>query len=202
MPAVARTGRSDASTGMRITLASIRSIEDYILDNRHSMDKLRYGTDILIRVLANIVRTEAMQRSGGPVAPRHRSVPALAYKVPVQRITGAYYAGWTLRRVRNAHWMVYNSSYEAWLIETGLYQRVRRPILKLSVIAMLKFIQSTRTADAFVDWVLAPRRNEAGRFQSFQKRITPFLMHNPPPGAENRGAHNPHITGPSGRLPK
>lgn len=210
MPAA--VGRRDAAQGMQITLASIRSIEDYILDNRHSIDKLRYGTDVLIRVLANIVKSEAQRRSGGPVAARHRSNPALAFKIPVQRITGRYYAGWTLRRVRNAHWMVYNEAYEAWLIETGLYQRVRRPILKLSVIAMLRFIQSTRTADSFVDWVLAPRRNTKGQFRSFENRVRAFKLGNPPPVVShafgfahprsNRGSRNPNIAGPTGRLPR
>lgn len=194
-------GRYQAPQGMQITLQSIRNIENFILDNQASRDKLHYGFDVLIRVLANIVRAEAMQRSAGPVAGRWRSNPALAYKIPVQRITGAYYAGWTLRRVRNAHWMVYNDVFEAWLIESGMYQRVRRPILKMSVIAMLRFIQTTRTAESFVDWVLAPRRNAKGQYQSFQKRIAPFLMHNPPPGHEHRGSANPHIAGPTGRLP-
>jgi len=195
-------GRYDAPTNFGITLASIRSIEDYIMDNRFSIDKLRYGMDTLVRVLITVVQSEARKRSAGPVAPRWRSVPAFAYKIPVQRITGRYYQGWTIRRVRNAHWMLYNDSYEAWLIEYGIHMRVRRPILKQSFMAMLQFIQTTRTADMFVDWVLAPRRNAKGQFQSFERRITPFKMMAGAAAYEGRGSANPNITGPgSGRLP-
>lgn len=175
---------------MRITRESIRQIEDYMDDNAASIDKLNYGMDVLVRLIVNIIRTEAMSRSAGPVAPRHRSVAALAYKIPVQRITGQYYAGWTLRRVRNAHWIVYNPTFEAYLIETGLFLRQRRPILKLSFIAMLRFIQTTKTAEMFADWVLAPRRNSRGRFQSFGTRIGPFV-----------GNTNPNTAGPTGKLP-
>ena len=195
-------GRYDApKSDMRITLESIRQIEDYMLDNQASIDKLQYGLDTLIRVLINIVQMEARKRSQGPVAPRYRSVPAFAFKIPVQRITGRYYQGWTIRRVRNAHWMLYNDSFEAWLIESGMYMRVRRPILKMSFMAMLKFIQTTRTAESFVDSVLAPRRSSKGQFQSFTRRVRPFLMANPPIGHEHRGAANPNIAGPQGRLP-
>lgn len=195
------SGRADIRpAGFGITLASIKSIEDFILDNKASRDKLHYGVDTLIRALASITLQEARNRSAGPVAPRHRSVAALAFKIPVQRITGAYYAGWTLRRVRNAHWMVYNDSHEAWLIEYGIHQRQRRPILKMSVVAMLKFIQTTRTAESFIDSVLAPRRSSKGRFQSFDRRVRPFLLNNA--GVEGRGAGNPNIAGPQGRLPR
>jgi hypothetical protein len=194
-------GRFDAPGGFGITLASIRSIEDYIQDNRYSIDKVKYGMDTLIRVLINVVQAEARKRSAGPVAPRWRSVPAFAYKIPVQRITGRYYQGWTIRRVRNAHWMLYNDSYEAWLIEYGIYMRVRRPILKQSFMAMMQFIQTTRTAETFVDWVLAPRRNAKGQFQSFERRIRPFKLATPPPGYEGRGSANPNLAGPQGRLP-
>jgi hypothetical protein len=195
-------GRYDAPVNFGITLESIRQIEDYITDNQFSIQKLEYGMDTLVRVLANIVQMEARKRSQGPVAPRWRSVPAFAYKIPVQRITGAYYAGWTLRRVRNAHWMVYNDTFEAWLIEFGIHMRVRRPILKMSFLAMLKFIQTTRTAEMFVDWVMAPRRNAKGQFQSFERRVRPFNMATPPPGFEGRGAANPNIKGPTGSLPR
>jgi hypothetical protein len=194
-------GRFDAPGGFGITLASLRQIEDYIQDNRYSIEKAKYGMDTLIRVLINVVQMEARKRSQGPVAPRWRSVPAFAYKIPVQRITGRYYQGWTIRRVRNAHWMLYNDAHEAWLIEYGIYMRVRRPILKQSFMAMLQFIQTTRTGDLFVDWVLAPRRNAKGQFQSFERRIQPFKLMATAADVPNRGSRNPNIVGPTGRLP-
>jgi hypothetical protein len=108
----------------------------------------------------------------------------------VQRITGRYYAGWYVRRLGNARWIVSNNSVEAYLIESGMYQRVRRPILKMSTISMLRFIQTSRTADKFMDWVLAPRRNSRGQFQSFSNRIRPFLA-----------SSNENLAGPQGSLP-
>ena len=185
------SGRIDSpGSGVFITRASIRQIEDFIADNKASIDKLHFGMDVLVRVIVSIIQSEAKARSGGPVAPRHRSNPALAFKIPVQRITGEYYAGWHLRRVKNAHWMVYNDSHEAWLIESGMFLRVRRPILKLSFMSMLRFIQTTKTAESFADWVLAPRRNSRGQFQSFNTRIRPFVS-----------ATNPNLAGPTGSLP-
>jgi hypothetical protein len=194
-------GRYDAPGSFGITLASIRQIEDYMIDNQFSRDKLRYGMDVLIRTLIHVVQSEARKRSAGPVAPRWRSVPAFAYKIPVQRITGRYYQGWTIRRVRNAHWMLYNDAYEAWLIEYGINMRVRRPILKQSFMAMLQFIQTTRTGDLFVDWVMAPRRNAKGQFQSFERRVRPFKLMATGADLAGRGSKNPNIAGPTGRLP-
>lgn len=195
-------GRYDAPGGFGITLASMRSIEDFIIDNQYSRDKLRYGMDVLVRTLINVVQAEARKRSAGPVAPRWRSVPAFAYKIPVQRITGRYYQGWTIRRVRNAHWMLYNDAYEAWLIEYGINMRVRRPILKQSFMAMMQFIQTTRTAEMFADWVMAPRRNAKGQFQSFERRIQPFKLMATAADLPGRGSRNPNIAGPQGRLPR
>jgi len=149
-------------------------LEDWIKDNEASKVKAQYGMQELLRLCILVVKSSAMQKSRGPVAPRQRSVPALAAKIPVQRITGVYYSGWQIRKTARGY-KLYNDSTEAYLIETGMFQRVRRPILKLSVMDMLRFIQSTRTADRFVDWIFAPRRSPNGRIQSFEQRIKPFV---------------------------
>jgi hypothetical protein len=171
-----------------ISRKTFDQIEDYIADNIASVEKANFGIDLLVRSIVMTVRGAAQAKSAGPIAPRKRSVPILAGRIPVQRITGAYFAGWTIRRLGNGRWVVYNDSVEAWLIEYGLYQRVRRPILKMSVIAMLRLIQTTRTAERFMDWVIAPRRSAKGRFQSFQTRVM---------GTETLGG----LSGPQGRLP-
>lgn len=139
------------------------AIENFIRDNKESQAKAMQGVDLLVRTMAMVVKGYAQQRSGGPVAPRRRSNPAWAGKIPVQRITGAYFAGWTVRRVGMARWLVYNDAKEAYLIETGMYQRVRRPILKLSIIAMLKFLEGSRTEQRFLGSMIAPRRDAQGR---------------------------------------
>lgn len=163
-------------------------IEDFIVDNQASIEKANMGIDLLVRSMVLVIKGIAQQKSAGPVARRRRSNPALAYKIPVQRITGAYFAGWTQRRIGMGHWAVYNDTVEAYLIETGLYQRVRRPILKMSLIGMLRLLQTTRTGDRFLEWVLAPRRNARGQFQSFNKRLM---------GTQTLGG----MAGPKGKLP-
>lgn len=171
--------------GFQITRNTFRNLEEWMADNEASIVKAKAGMDALVRLCILVTKAEVQKRSYGELAPHQRSNPALAYRIPVQRITGHYFAGWTVRRTARG-WMIYNDEIEAYLIETGLYQRVRRPILKMSVISMLRFIQSTKTADRFVDWVFQPRRDPRGRFQSFNTRVAPTLS---------------VLAGPVGKLP-
>jgi hypothetical protein len=195
-----RSGNLPGS-GFGITRRTFDQIEDYIQDNKASVDRVKFGIDKLAHAMGLIVLSDARRSSFGPVAPRFRSNPALAHRIPVQRITGEYYAGWYLRKAGNGRYLVGNETFQAYLIETGMHQQRRRPILKMAVISMLKFIQTTRTADRFLDSVLAPRRNARGQFQSFDKRIIPFKMRAAAVDMPSRGAGNPHIRGPKGRIP-
>lgn len=171
-----------------ITRGSFERVEDFMRDIHRSKAEAQLGLDLLVRSMVLVTKGIAQQKSAGPIAPKRRSVPALAYRIPVQRISGDYFAGWTQRRLGPAHWVLYNNSVEAYLIEEGIYMKTRRPILKLSVLGMLRFIQTTRTAERLLDWVIAPRRNKKGQFQSFQSRAF--------------GGSTMHtLSGPSGRLP-
>lgn len=154
-----------------ITRKTFDDLEDFIRDVQASKEKVATGIDLLVRAMILVTKGLAQEKSMGPVAPAHRSNPALAYRIPVQRITGRYFAGWTQRRIGPAHWILYNEAFEAYLIETGMFQRVRRPILKMSLIGMLRFLDTTRTGDRFMEWVLAPRRNSRGQFRSFNSRL-------------------------------
>lgn len=158
-----RTPLSSLRSGI-IVRADFAAIERFIADNIESKVKVAEGMDLLVRSMALVIKGFAQEKSGGPIAPNQRSVPALAYRIPVQRITGAYFAGWAVRRLGTARWLVYNDAKEAFLIETGLYQRVRRPILKMSLISMLRFLEASRTEQRFLDWVIAPRRDAKGRY--------------------------------------
>ena len=202
----ASIGKGRGPTGgmgsITISKQTFRNIEEFIADNEASIVKAQQGIDMLGRLMVYVIRGYAQKRSAGPVAPRHRSVPALAGRIPVQRITGAYFAGWTTRKKGYAHWEVYNDSKEAWFIEYGIHQRVRRPILKMSTLDMLRFIQTTGTDKRFLDSILAPRRNKGGQFQSFDKRVgTGFKLGLTGGDMPNRGASNPNIVGPTGDLP-
>jgi hypothetical protein len=154
-----------------ISRRTFESLEQWIRDNEASAVKARTGLDTLVRLCILVVKAEAQKRTMGPVAPGRRSNPALAYRIPVQRITGRYFAGWTIRRMRFGAWMIYNESRAAYVVEFGIGQRVRRPILKMSVIGMLKFVQTTRTAERFAEYIMAPRRSPQGRFRSFDARV-------------------------------
>jgi hypothetical protein len=175
-------------SGFSISRTTINQLTEHMLDAKASSEKAHSAADVLVQGMAYITRSEAMQKSMGAVAARRRSNPILAYRIPVQRISGAYYAGWYVRRLGIGIWAVGNATKEAYLIETGMYQRVRRPILKMSVISMLQFLQTTRLADMFADSLIQPRRNSRGQFQSFQRRMM---------GTQVLGG----MAGPSGSLP-
>lgn len=165
--------KANPFTGGEIMRYDINEIERFIADNTESAIKSFIGVDMLVRTMATIVRAYAQQKSGGPVAPGQRSVPALAYRIPVQRITGRYFAGWYVRRVGPMSYFIGNNQKEAYLIETGLHMRVRRPILKMSLIAMLKFFENSRTEQRFLPSMLAYRRNSKGQYASvpFNQRL-------------------------------
>lgn len=180
--------RAPAGTipGWGVSRKTFNDLEDFMADVQGSIQRQREGLDLLVRLMLLTTKGFAQQSAMGPVAYRGRSNPALAYRIPVQRITGRYFAGWTQRRIGPNAWLLYNDAIEAYLIEYGIYQRTRRPILKLSLLQMLKFIQTTRTADRLLEWVLGPRRNGRGQFQSFGSRAF-------------GGAAG--MAGPQGRLP-
>lgn len=162
---------------------TFQDIENLIEDSKASIGKVNIGLNALVRTMAYTMKGYAQQQSGGPVAPGRRSNPALANRIPVQRITGAYFAGWQVKSVGKARYRMFNESKEAYLIETGLYQRTRRPILKMSVLNMLQLLQTTRTGDRFASWVMAPRRDSKGQFQSFGARTAMWRANNSPSGA-------------------
>lgn len=185
-----------ASPGLSQNLRTVQmkpdfaAFERFISDNQESAAKASAGLDLIVRSMAMLVLAYARQRSAGPVAPRRRSNPALANKIPVQRITGAYYSGWKIQRLGIARWLVYNDSKEAMLIETGMFQRVRRPILKLSIISMLKYMEGTRTEQRFLASMVSPRRNAKGQYAAIS--ISQRLM-----GTDTLGG----MAGPTGKLP-
>ena len=162
VPAYARVASPRA--GAFITRAQITGLETFIKACEDSRSRMVVGMDMLVRSLAAIVVGYAQKRSMGPVAPGQRSVPALAYRIPVQRITGAYFAGWQIKRMGAARWLITNSSKEAYLIETGTFQRVRRPILKMSLISMLKFLENSRTEQRFLPSLIGFKRGAGGKY--------------------------------------
>src|SRR5262252_4103049 len=105
------------------------------------------GMNQLTQLMAFVNQGFARKLSFGPEDPTQRS-PELAWRIPVRRITGAYYIGWKVRPVRGG-WQLYNDSREAYFIEFGLNwrggaRRVRRPVQRLSLKQTMDYMASTQ----------------------------------------------------------
>ena len=92
-------------------------------------------------------RGGTLHHTRGGAGYRTQTLSTGAWKIPVRRITGAYWSGWYSERLGFGHWVVGNHSREAYFIEFGInprsVRRVRRPILKMAVIAALEWIKTT-----------------------------------------------------------
>lgn len=163
VPASALRERGSMPT-FGFTPGTFNRLHNFIRDNEASKAKAEAGIDLMVRGMILVTKGIAQEKSGGPVAPGRRSRPELAGRIPVQRITGAYFAGWKVIRIRNGHWALRNDSIEAYLIEYGIFQKVRRPILKMSLIGMLRFMSASYAGHRFFNHVLAPRRTAGGQF--------------------------------------
>jgi hypothetical protein len=114
---------------------------------------IKPAMNMLCQVLAYTGLAQAQKRSRGFVDP-NQTAPQQAWKIPVRRITSAYYHGWKVRRITYGVWQVYNDSREAYYIEYGIHtsgRRVRRPIAKLSLLATLRFADPI--LHRFSNWV-------------------------------------------------
>ncbi len=94
--------------------------------------------------------------------------------IPVRRITGRSGRGWRVRRVSMGAWEVFNEERGAWMVEHGIVAGgggVRRPILRMSGVATLRFIQRTRFAERIAQETFGSLRDNKGRFRSFAARM-------------------------------
>lgn len=101
----------------------------------------------LTQLMATVNQGYARKMAFGPEDPGGRN-SALAWRLPVRRITGRYYTGWKIRPVAGG-WQLYNDSREAYFIEFGINwlgggRRVRRPVRKLSLRQTLDYMASTQ----------------------------------------------------------
>jgi hypothetical protein len=120
-------------------------LNDFIESNNMVMRNVAIGVDGVAMLLARTCEAFAQGFSRGPVDPDQRR-PEAAWKIPVRRISGAYYMGWRVRRLAIGVWECYNISREAYFIEFGIHRsprRRRRPILKRSTIKTLQYVRTT-----------------------------------------------------------
>lgn len=164
-------------------------LDNLIRDLEYNKKAFARGENILIHMLAKAHQGLAQQKSRGMVDPTGKA--GRPFGIPVRRIKSAYYQGWRVRRIGKAAWMMYNDAREAYFIEFGINPRatgaVRRPILKMSAIATLRFVQRTRVIDRFAKSTIGGTRNQRGQYRSFSARME---------GSQLLG-----VIGPEGSLP-
>lgn len=152
--------------------------------------------NVTTRLMTHTTQGFAMMYMSGPeaVTDRGKRAPS-SFSIPVRRITGRSRAGWRVRRLAPNAWEVFNEERGAWAVEFGIVAgggAQPRPILKMSGVATLRFIQRTRMAQRIMGETFGSLRNNKGQFRSFENRIRPFMI---------MFSGRPQMSGPVGRLP-
>jgi hypothetical protein len=127
----------------------------------------------LTQVMALVNQGYARKMSFGPEDPSS-SNSALAWKIPVRRISSRYYLGWKVRPIRGG-WQLYNDSREAYFIEYGINwlgegRRVRRPVQRLSLKKTMDYMASTQTYHRIWSEIYRARFKTYGFEQQVQSR--------------------------------
>lgn len=141
---------------LRISPDFFNALENRIQHELSATGRYRVGMDFLVRYMAYVNLGYAQKYALGPVDPQQNR-PDLAWRIPVRRISGRYFFGWKVQRKGLAHYELRNDSREAFFIEFGIHRnpmtgqvaarRQRRPILKLSLIRTLQYLQRTAIWD-------------------------------------------------------
>jgi hypothetical protein len=138
---------------VQISTDTFNAIEEYIRWAEAVPGRLPRAMDILTRFMSLTNLGIAQEMSYGPSDPQQRN-PAMAWRIPVRRISGRYFYGWQVKRIGLGVWMLYNDSREAFFIEFGIHadprtgepsaRRIRRPIRKLSLRRTLQAMMRTQ----------------------------------------------------------
>jgi hypothetical protein len=134
--------------GLHITTDTFNGIEEYIRWAQSRPREFPRAMNLLIRFMAYTDQGFSQRMSAGVYDPREEK-PALAWKIPVRRITEKYFLGWKTKKVTQGVWQVYNDSRAAFYVEFGIHvsgSRVRRPIRKL---ALKKTMEAMMRTHAF-----------------------------------------------------
>lgn len=179
----ARTSTVPGAIG--ITRESFEEIDKLIRSLAQGTKEFDQVMDAATHLLAMTTKGFVQMKYRGPVGGAGQP-----WTIPVRRLTGETYRGWRVRRIKSGVWEVFNNERGAYAVEFGLSrygQGVRRPVLKMSGIATLRFIQRTRFAERIMGDTFGNLRNNKGQFRSFAARMA---------GSSMLG-----VVGPQGRLP-
>jgi hypothetical protein len=155
--------------GYGISRQTFDEIDTLIRSMRTGSKEFSDVMGLAARLMAHTTQGYAMRYYRGAQAPGGR-----AGTIPVRRITGASGRGWRVRRVSPGAWEVFNEERGAWMVEHGIVAGgggVRRPILRMSGVATLRFIQRTRFAERIMSETFGSLRDNKGRFRSFSARM-------------------------------
>lgn len=134
-----------------------RELEEFIADNALIVESVKWAMDAVIMGYAYVTVGFAQKKSAGVIDPQGLN-KAAAWLMPVRRISGKYYTGWQAERLAPSVWQVTNNSREAYYIEFGINHsgtgktssgggdkvRVRRPIMKLSIMEAVAFAEGSQ----------------------------------------------------------
>ncbi len=148
-------------SGVTITPSFMRDLETYMAGLAASGRNVVPAANMLAMTLAHVCQSFALEKSRGKYDP-YQKVPEMAWMLPVRRISQRYYRNWKVRRLAPGMWEVYNDSREAYFIEYGIHtskRRVRRPIMKMSLIKMLRWADAVGVGHRVFEQIFAPLRN-------------------------------------------
>lgn len=158
---------------MQIDPQSIAAYYEYAADFAEMPERVNWAMDMVIRTQALMALGLTQKRALGPVDPQMKNIAA-AWKIPVRRITGMYFAGWTVQHLGLGIYRLLNRSREAYFIEFGINHigtgaassagpvRIRRPVMKLSILQAIRIVQESGFSAGEVRQAVMP----AGIYQS------------------------------------
>lgn len=189
-------------TALVIDHSFFEGIENFIRQCERTQRGMPIAMDRLVRFMSYAHLGFAQKRALGPVDPR-QARPELAWRVPVRRISGRYFFGWKVKRRGLGSYQLYNDSREAFYIEFGIHRnpatgqpskrRIRRPVMKLSFMENIRFIQKSAVYHRVWSSLYLPptgQRKGKGFIWQMQSPMTEGTM----PGLAGQSNYNPGIS--------
>jgi hypothetical protein len=184
-----RTGAIPRAVG--ISKSDFNDVEELIQSLRRGTREFDAAMNLAAQLAAKTSQGFVQRSMRGPVTQpsQARRTPS-TFQIPVRRITSRTYQGWRVRRLSMGMWELFNEERGAWAIEFGVVRGGhgrRRPVLKMSAVATLRFIQRTRFGNRIYHGTFGELRNNRGHFRSFVSRM--------------QGSSVLGVSGPTGYLP-
>lgn len=185
-PIAARSGRIPGAIG--IDRRIFNEMDELLRSLRRGTREFQFVMNTAVHLLARTNLGIVQAKYRGPHDPSYRFVKP--WLIPIPRRSTETYTGWHVRAIAPGIWAVSNERRGAYMVEFGIVRGgggVRRPVLKMSGIATLRFIARTRFANRIMADTFGHLQDNKGHFRSFSARMA---------GSSLLG-----IVGPRGVLP-